>query len=116
MPSCDPPHLPSIHADDRARVLDAWEAHLAGRTGRYECTHRVTRADGAVRWLRQRGRAVEFSLGRPTRIVGTIADVSEQQAAEERLRNAQKLELLGLLAGGFAHDLNNLLAAIRGHA
>ncbi len=116
VPSCDPPHLPSIHADDRARVLDAWEAHLAGRTGRYECTHRVTRADGAVRWLRQRGRAVEFSLGRPTRIVGTIADVSEQQAAEERLRNAQKLELLGLLAGGFAHDLNNLLAAIRGHA
>lgn len=115
-PTCKPPHLPQIHADDRARVLDAWNAHLDGRTGRYECTHRLTRPDGTVRWLRQRGRAVEFALGQPTRIVGTLADVTEQQAAEERLRNAQKLELLGLLAGGFAHDLNNLLAAIRGHA
>jgi len=115
-PDCAPPLIPSIHADDRARVLEAWRAHLAGHVARYECTHRVTRADGATRWLRQRGRAVEFASGRPTRIVGTVADVTEQQSAEERLRNAQKLELLGLLAGGFAHDLNNMLAAIRGHA
>jgi len=112
----NPASLPSIHEDDRQRVADAWAAHLEGTVARFECTHRVVGDDGSIRWLRQRGRAVEFNAGRPARIVGTIADVTEQQAAEEGLRNAQRLEMLGLLAGGFAHDLNNMLAAIRGHA
>jgi len=116
LPSCSPADLPSIHPDDRQRVAEAWRAHLEGAVGRFECTHRLLGAGGAVRWIRQRGRAVEFDAGRPTRLVGTIADVTEQQAAEERLRNAQKLEMLGLLASGFAHDLNNFLVAIRGHA
>jgi PAS domain S-box-containing protein len=116
VPACSPAELPWIHPDDRVRVADAWRAHLEGSVGRYECTHRTVDAAGTVRWIRQRGRAVEFEAGRPTRLVGTIADVTEQQAAEERLRNAQKLEMLGLLAGGFAHDLNTFLVAIRGHA
>jgi PAS domain S-box-containing protein len=117
MASSAPSELPLIHAEDRARVADAWAAHLEGVTGRYECTHRVLEADGSsVRWIRQSGRAVEFDIGRPTRIVGTFTDVTELQSAEERLRSAQRLEMLGLLAGGFAHDLNNLLAAIRGQA
>ena len=115
-PSVEPSRLPGIHADDRARVADAWIAHLEGQVGRYECTHRLVLPSGETRWIRQRGRAVEFEAGRPTRVVGTIADVTEQQGAEERLRNAQRLEMLGLLAGGFAHDLNNYLTAIRGHA
>lgn len=114
--SMHPSLLPGIHAEDRARVADAWRAHLSGEVGRFECTHRLVLADGASRWVRQRGRAVEFDAGRPVRVVGTIADVTEQQGAEERLRNAQRLEMLGLLAGGFAHDLNNYLTAIRGHA
>jgi two-component system cell cycle sensor histidine kinase/response regulator CckA len=116
LPSCEPSRLPWIHTDDRARVEDAWEAYLDGHVGRFECTLRVVGRDGAVRWLRQRGRAVEFDGGRPTRIVGTATDITEQQATEELLRNSQRLEMLGLLAGGFAHDLNNLLAAIRGQA
>jgi PAS domain S-box-containing protein len=116
IPRTDPASLSTIHPEDRGRVLDAWRAHLDGQSGRFECTHRIQRADGSIRWVRQRGRAVEFELGRPTRIVGSLADVTEQQAADDRLRNAQRLEMLGLLAGGFAHDLNNMLAAIRGHA
>lgn len=112
----EPPAQQWIHDDDRRRVREAWTAHIDGSNGRYECTYRAITTDGAVRWLRDRGRAVEFALGRPVRIVGTTTDVTEQQAADERLRNMQRLEMLGLLAGGFAHDLNNLLAAIRGQA
>ncbi|MEY2795332.1 MAG: hypothetical protein RIR10_1048 [Planctomycetota bacterium] len=114
--SVEPPFLPWIDRDDALRVRDAWHAHLEGRTARYECTYRVRAADGETRWMRDRGRAVRFELGRPTRIVGTTSDVTEQQAAEEALANVKRLELLGLLAGGFAHDLNNLLTAIGGQA
>ncbi len=114
--SVEPPLLPWIDRDDALRVRDAWLAHLEGRTARYECTYRVRAADADTRWMRDRGRAVRFELGRPTRIVGTTSDVTEQQAAEEALANVKRLELLGLLAGGFAHDLNNLLTAIGGQA
>jgi len=114
--SVAPSELPWIAPDDAVRVREAWRSHLDGSVGRYESTYCVRAADGEIRRMRDRGRAVAFELGRPSRIVGTTIDVTEQQAAELALENAKRLELLGLLAGGFVHDLNNLLTAIGGQA
>jgi two-component system cell cycle sensor histidine kinase/response regulator CckA len=54
--------------------------------------------------------------GKPVAVQGIARDVSERRELEEKLRQAQKLEAIGLLAGGVAHDFNNMLTAITGYS
>jgi len=64
LPTCDPSSIPAIDAEDRGRVSESWRAHLAGEAARFECTVRLVRSDGSMRWIRLRGRSVEFDRGR----------------------------------------------------
>jgi len=83
--------------------------------------YRMRRADGSYCWISDRGAVIRDADGRAYRAAGSITDISarklaEQQrrALEEQLRQTQKAEALGTLAGGIAHDINNTLVPILG--
>ncbi|HEX3852128.1 MAG TPA: ATP-binding protein, partial [Polyangiaceae bacterium] len=103
-----------IHEADRARVAQGLEqAALTGRYGPLE--HRIVHSDGEVRWVSATGVATRDHEGKLARIVGSVQDITHRRVLEARLLEAQKLESIGRLAGGVAHDFNNMLTAILGN-
>ncbi len=113
----------ALHPDDAAGLRAAFRAHADGRSPVFDCTFRVRWADGCWHWVRARGHAWRDAQGSAVLYSGTAADVTaeiEGHAHERRLaaqlQHARRLEAIGTLAGGVAHDFNNILAAILGYA
>jgi len=101
----------AIHPEDRERVLKA--AKNKQEHGSYDEIYRILRPEGPVRWIRDRAFPVRNAAGTIYRIVGTAEDITERRQLEEQFRQAQKMEAIGRLAGGVAHDFNNILAVIQ---
>jgi PAS domain S-box-containing protein len=108
-----------VHPDDRPVALRA--AQEAERTGipAPPLEYRILRPDGTVRTVRRENEIFRDLDGRPFRKIVTFLDITEARAAAERedalqrqLIRAQRLEALGTLAGGVAHDLNNTLVPV----
>ena len=101
------------HPEDRATVLGAVRACLSGRAPRMQFEFRQRSATGSWHWTEARGSVVERDpAGQPLRLLGTFTDVTERRSMDERLRRTQRLESIGSLAGGIAHDLNNALVPL----
>jgi len=107
-----------IHPDDRAMFQAFRAAEIKGIQSQ-PLEYRIVRPDGVERIVRRESAVVFDDEKRPIRIHGTLRDITEQRLAERRERelerqllHSQKLEALGTLAGGIAHDLNNTLVPV----
>lgn len=102
--------LEAIHPDDRDRVRAATVTKQAA--GLYDEEYRIIRPDGTERRIRDRAFVVRDAAGAVLRIVGVAEDVTESRRLQEQFLRSQRLEAIGSLAGGIAHDLNNILTPI----
>jgi PAS domain S-box-containing protein len=106
-------HLELVHPDDRDTVRDNTNARLRGESDSIAYQFRMMRKDGQEIIVKALG-SVSSNKGRPA-IIGTLLDISKEQVLEQQLRQAQKMEAIGQLAGGVAHDFNNILTALIGY-
>jgi len=118
--------LSVVLPEDQGRVEAAiGTAMTSESSSAFHVEYRTTHADGSIRWLSSKGRVYFDGEGRnrkPRRLRSTLLDVTDRKKADEQLQqfqhqllHLQKLESLGVMAGGMAHDFNNILAGILGY-
>jgi PAS domain S-box-containing protein len=109
-----------ILPEDQGMMLHHLQTEVIAGHRPFFRQYRITRpSDGKVRWVQGLGAGTFNAEGEFVTLMGTIQDITDQKLAEQefarlnaQLLQTQKMESLGILAGGVAHDMNNVLGAI----
>lgn len=115
--------LDIIHPDDHTKVDAAYTDSIRDGLDTYEIEHRIIHQNsGEIRFVHEKCHHVKDKSKRIVQSIGMVQDITERKQAEmERIRlqneiqQSQKMESLGLLTGGIAHEFNNLLGVINGY-
>lgn len=105
-----------LHPDDRDRVTISFAEAIRGDRQEWHEEYRYRLADGTYATVVDRAHIVRDSSGRALRVSGAVEDVTRYLDLQRQLQQAAKMEAVGHLAGGVAHDFNNILTVIQGHA
>jgi two-component system, cell cycle sensor histidine kinase and response regulator CckA len=107
-----------IHPDDRSILAAAVERHRTS-TEPIEYEYRIRHSDGTYCYWNDHGLPVVNDRGEPYKWIGVCTDITKQKHAEAERKHLQalihrqeRMESLGVMAGGIAHDLNNILAGV----
>lgn len=105
--------LDAVHPEDRDATAVAWRRAVE-RKETYYAEYRLLRHDGQYRRVISRGVPVLDAEGVLLEWVGACTDVEDDRRAADHLRQAQRIEAIGSLAGGLAHEVNNMMTAVIG--
>lgn len=104
-----------IHPEDRERVMR--EATYARQNlDHYTSDHRIIRPNGTIRHVQESAAVIRDPQGNAICLSGAVQDITERVELEAHFRHSQKIETIGQLSGGLAHDFNNILSVIVGAA
>ncbi|BAU15576.1 multi-sensor hybrid histidine kinase [Leptolyngbya sp. NIES-3755] len=102
--------IQSLHPDDRNRIEQELQHAIDHKHG-LDTEFRILHTSGSTHWIAVQS-SLFFDSDRPFRMLGIHMDITEKKQLEAQFLRAQRLESLGTLAGGIAHDLNNILTPI----
>lgn len=109
--NCYEDWLQTLHPDDRDQVhQEFWQA--VQREQALDIEFRILTPQGKIRWIAAKSQVFAARSGNPCRMIGVHIDITEKKQLEAQFLKAQRLESLGTLASGIAHDINNILTPV----
>ncbi len=103
-----------VHPDFRELVAKRSSERLKGNDTSKHYEYQILSKSGGPIWIDFSGGVIDYR-GKPS-IIASAYDITERKKLEEQLAQAQKMDGIGRLAGGIAHDYNNMLGVIMGYA